>query len=52
MHDILSATDRAEEVNAHLCRHTENAGAGKSAESDDVAVDDDEDEHDEPVVMC
>ena len=47
VHEILSVTVRAEEVNAHLHAHTENTGAGKSVESDDVAVDDDEEQRDQ-----
>ena len=47
MYDILSATDRAEEVNAHLRAHPENTGAGKSVDSDDVTVDDDEEQCDQ-----
>jgi hypothetical protein len=47
VHEILSATVRAEEVNANLHAHTENTGAGKSVESDDVAVDDDETQRDQ-----
>ena len=47
VHEILSATVRAEEVNAHLHAHTENTGARKSVESDDVAVDDGEEQCDQ-----
>jgi len=47
VHGILSATVRAEEVNAHLHAHTENTGAGKSVESEDVAEDDDEEQRDQ-----
>jgi hypothetical protein len=47
VHEMLSVTDRTEEVNLHLRSNTENAGAGTSVESDDVAVGDDEEHHDQ-----
>lgn len=47
VHEILSVTDRTEEVNLHLRANTENAGARTSVESDDVAVGDDEEHHDQ-----
>ncbi len=45
--DILSAADRAEEVNGHLRAMTQNAGAAQSAEAGHVGGDDDEAEDDE-----
>ena len=47
VHDILSAADRAEEVNGHLRTMTQNAGAGQTTEGGEVGGDDDESEDDE-----
>ena len=47
VHDILSAADRAEDVNGHLRTMTQNAGAGQTTEGGEVGGDDDESEDDE-----
>ena len=47
VHDILSAADRADEVNGHLRAMTQNAAGPRSAEAGDVGGDDDEVEDDE-----
>ena len=47
VHVILSAADRAEEVNGHLRAMPSNAGVAESAEAGHVGGDDDETEDDE-----
>ena len=42
VHDILSVTDRPEQVNGHVRSMTQNAGTAQSAEEGDVRGDDDE----------
>ena len=47
VHDILSAADRADEVNGHVRAITQNATGPRCAEAGDVGGDDDEAEDDE-----
>ena len=47
VHNMLSAQDRAQEVDAHVHANADNTGAGQRQESEDIGSDDDEAQRDE-----